>query len=79
MAARKTARAAVDRSNQSLLIYDKTGKLIVTGEKGKGTAAITGLEAGTKVAVGDYQASFSDGANESDKVPVPAFEVAAAE
>lgn len=78
MAAEK-ARAAVDRSNQMLKIYDKTGKLIVTGEKGTGTAAITGLAAGTKVAAGDYQAAFSDGTNESDKVDVPAFDVLPAE
>ncbi|MCT3528221.1 hypothetical protein EFR49_01480 [Latilactobacillus curvatus] len=67
--------AAENRSNQTLKIYNKTGKLIVTGEKGKGTATITGLAAGTKVAEGDYQASFSDGTNESDKVPVPTFNV----
>lgn len=71
--------AAEDRSNQMLKIYDKTGKLIITGEKGKGTAAITGLAAGAKVAEGDYQASFSDGTNESDKVPVSAFDVLPAE
>lgn len=71
--------AAEDRSNQSLLIYDKTGKLIITGEKGKGTATITGLAAGTKVAAGDYKASFSDGTTESDKVDVPAFNVLPAE
>ncbi|XRJ98180.1 hypothetical protein ACPBEI_05530 [Latilactobacillus sakei] len=78
MATKKT-RAAVDRSNQMLKIYDKTGKLIVTGEVGKGIAAITGLAAGTKVAAGDYQAAFSDGTNESDKVDVPAFDVLPAE
>lgn len=71
--------AAEDRSNQSLLIYDKTGKLIITGEKGAGTATITGLVAGTKVAAGDYKASFSDGTNESDKVDVPVFNVLPAE
>ncbi|AST83383.1 hypothetical protein [Latilactobacillus sakei] len=67
--------AAENRSNQTLKIYNKTGKLIVTGEKGKGTATITGLAAGEKVAAGDYKASFSDGTNESDKVDVPAFNV----
>lgn len=67
--------AAEKRSNQTLKIYNKTGKLIVTGEKGAGTAAITGLAAGTKVATGDYKASFSDGTNESDKVDVPTFNV----
>lgn len=71
--------AAEDRSNQMLKIYDKTGKLIITGEKGKGTATITGLAAGTKVAAGDYKASFSDGTDESDKVDVPAFNVLPAE
>lgn len=76
---RKARVATEDRSNQMLKIYDKTGKLIVTGEKGTGTAAITGLTAGTKVAAGDYKASFSDGTNESDKVDVPAFEVLPAE
>lgn len=73
------ARAVVDRSNQMLKIYDKTGKLVVTGEKGKGTAAITGLAPATKVAAGDYQATFSDGTTESDKVDVPAFDVLPAE
>lgn len=67
--------AAEKRSNQTLKIYNKAGKLIVTGQKGKGTATITGLAAGKKVAEGDYQASFSDGTNESDKVPVPTFTV----
>jgi len=71
--------AAEDRSNQTLKIYDKTGKLIIAGEKGKGTATITGLVAGAKVAAGDYKASFSDGTNESDKVDVPAFNVLPAE
>lgn len=71
--------AAENRSNQMLKIYNKTGKLIVTGEKGKGTATITGLAAGTKVEAGDYKASFSDGTNESDKVDVPTFNVLPAE
>lgn len=76
----RKARAATEgRSNQMLKIYDKTGKLVATGEKGTGAAAITGLAAGTKVAEGDYQASFSDGTNESDKVPVSAFDVLPAE
>lgn len=71
--------AAENRSKHSLKIYNKAGKLIVTGELGKGTAAVTGLAAGTKVAAGDYKASFSDGTNESDKVDVPAFNVLPAE
>lgn len=75
MAAGKTAQAVEDHSKQSLKIYNKAGKLIVTGEKGKGNAAITGLAAGTKVVTGDYKASFSDGTNESDKVDVPTFNV----
>lgn len=75
MAVGKTAQEVEDRSKQSLKIYNKAGKLIVTGELGKGTATITGLAAGTKVAAGDYQAAFSDGTNESDKVDVPAFNV----
>lgn len=70
---------AEDRTNQSLVIYDKAGKSIVTGEKGTGTATITGLSAGTKVAAGDYQAAFSDGTTESDKVDIPAFDIPAAE
>lgn len=71
--------AAENRSNQTLKIYNRTGELIVTGEKGKGTATITGLVAGAKVAAGDYKASFSDGTTESDKVDVPAFNVLPAE
>ena len=73
----KAVKAADERAEQMLVIYDKTDKKIVTGDKGASLATLTGLAAGTKVAVGDYKVTFTDGTNESDKVDVPAFEVPA--
>lgn len=69
-----------DRTNETLVVYKKDGTKVTEGEKGAKTAAITGLAAGTKVATGDYQASFKDTttSKESDKVDVPDFEVPAA-
>ncbi|MBS9400004.1 hypothetical protein [Pediococcus acidilactici] len=64
-----------DRTNQHLVIYDKSGTKKFEGKVGETTVAITGLEAGTAVAEGDYQIAWSDGTNESDKVDVPAFTV----
>lgn len=68
-----------DRTNQHLVIYDKSNTKKFEGEAGATTVAITGLEAGTAVAEGDYQIAWSDGTNESDKVDVPAFTVNSAE
>lgn len=68
-----------DRTNQHLVIYDKSGTKKFEGKVGETTVAITGLEAGTAVAEGDYQIAWSDGTNESDKVDVPAFTVNSAE
>lgn len=64
-----------DRTNQHLVIYDKSGTKKFEGEVGETTVAITGLDAGTVVADGDYQIAWSDGTNESDRVNVPAFTV----
>lgn len=64
-----------DRTNQHLVIYDKSGTKKFEGKVGETTVAITGLDAGTVVADGDYQIVWSDGTNESDKVDVPAFTV----
>ncbi|ABJ67855.1 hypothetical protein PEPE_0794 [Pediococcus pentosaceus ATCC 25745] len=63
-----------DRTKQHLVIYKGATKAF-EGEVGEKTVAITGLDAGTIVAEGDYQIAWSDGTNESEKVDVPAFTV----
>lgn len=62
-----------DRTNQFLVVYNKSGTKITQGEVGTKQATITGLNSGTKVAKGDYQVAYSDGASESDKVDIPSF------
>lgn len=64
-----------DRTNQHLVIYDKSGTKKFEGKVGETTVTITGLDAGTVVADGDYQIVWSDGTNESNKVDVPGFTV----
>lgn len=66
-----------DRSNETLVIYDKKGTKVVEGELGTKSATITGLAAGTVVADGDYQVAFKDAttSKESDKVDVKGFTV----
>lgn len=68
-----------DRTNQHLVIYDKSGTKKFEGKVGETTVAITGLDAETVVAEGDYQIAWSDGTNESDRINVPAFTVNSAE
>ena len=64
-----------DRSDESLVLYQKDGTKIATGDKGAKLVALTGLDEGTSVAEGDYQVAYTDGEIESDKVDVPAFDV----
>lgn len=64
-----------DRTNQHLVIYDKSGTKKFEGKVGETTVVITELDVGTVVAEGDYQIAWSDGTNESDRVNVPAFTV----
>lgn len=64
-----------DRSKQSLVVCDKSGAKVATGDIGTKQVEITGLEGGKKVAKGDYQLAYTDGTNTSDKVDVPAFTV----
>lgn len=64
-----------DRSKQSLVVYDKSGVKVATGDIGTKQVEITGLEGGKEVAKGDYQLAYTDGTNTSDKVDVPAFTV----
>ena len=68
-----------DRSNETLVIYDKNGTKVAEGELGTKSATITGLAAGTVVADGDYQAAFKDATTlkESEKVDVKGFTVLA--
>lgn len=64
-----------DRSKQSLVAYNKSGAKVATGGVGTKQVEIMGLEGGKQVAKGDYQLAYTDGANTSDKVDVPAFTV----
>lgn len=66
---------AVDRSQQELVLYKKDGTVVATGAVGTKAVTLTGLAPGTHVNAGDYQVAFSDGANTSAKVDVPAFDV----
>lgn len=66
-----------DRSKQILNLYKGTEK-VQSGKAGELTTTLTGLAAGTVVALGDYKVSFTEGALESAKVDVPAFTVPAA-
>lgn len=63
-----------DRSKQMLVVY-KAGVKIAEGALGTKLTSIAGIAAGTSVADGDYQAAYTDGVTESDKVDVPAFTV----
>lgn len=64
-----------DRTNQHLIIYDKSGTKKFEGKVGETTVAITGIEPGTSVANGEYQVAWSDGTSLSRKVDVPGFTV----
>lgn len=65
-----------DISNLYLYIFKKgQNDPAFKGDKGTGTAAITGLAPGTVVAKGDYQGAFSDGTNVSGKIDVDGFTV----
>lgn len=64
-----------DRSKQSLVVYDKSGTKVATGDVGTKQVELTGLVGGKQVAAGDYQLAYTDGTNTSDKVDVPAFTV----
>lgn len=68
---------AVDRSNETLNIYDKDSKLVVKGDKGTKKAEVTGLKHGQVVADGDYLSAYQDVTSqaESDKAPVPGWTV----
>ena len=68
--------AAIDHSQQSLVLYKKDGTKVATGTKGQSVVTLTGLSQGTVVNAGDYQVSYiTDGGSESGKVDVPAFTV----
>ncbi|WP_338231659.1 hypothetical protein [Companilactobacillus muriivasis] len=66
-----------DRSNETMIIYDKSGTKVFEGQKGTKEADITGLAAGTVVADGDYQNTFKDATTgqESEKSDVKGFTV----
>jgi len=65
---------AEDRSKQILTVYKGATK-VTAGKAGELSVAITGLAAGTVVALGDYKVTFSLNGAESAKVDVPAFTV----
>ena len=69
---------AEDRSTQMLNLDSKAGTKVSSGVAGANSVFLTGVAAGTAVAAGDYQVSYTDGKTESAKVDVPAFTVPAA-
>lgn len=66
---------AEDRTKQKINLYKKDGTKVSAGDTGSKSVSLKELDAGTSVAKGDYQVSFSDDNRESDKVDVPAFAV----
>ncbi|KRM18467.1 hypothetical protein FD31_GL001015 [Companilactobacillus nantensis DSM 16982] len=66
-----------DRTNETMIIYDKTSAKVAEGEKGTKKAKITGLAPGTVVADGEYQNTFKDATTgqESGKSDVKGFTV----
>lgn len=52
--------ANIDRSKDTMIIFDKKGTQVFEGQVGTKEATVTGLTAGTVVADGDYQIAFKD-------------------
>lgn len=52
--------ADIDRSKDTIVVFDKKGAQVFEGEVGTKEVAVTGLAAGTVVADGDYQIAFKD-------------------
>lgn len=62
-------------------LYQKGSNTVIASADPTTGDVLTGLAAGTSVTAGDYEVSFVDSEglqDESERVPVPAFEVPAA-
>lgn len=66
-----------DRTNDTLIAYDKNGNAIAQGTMGDGSVVIDNLEPATSYSAGDFMVAFSNKNGVSDKVAVPAFETKA--
>lgn len=66
-----------DRTNDTLIAYDKNGNAIAQGTMGDGSVVIDNLKPATSYSAGDFMVAFSNKNGVSDKVAVPAFETKA--
>lgn len=66
-----------DRTNDTLIAYDKNGNAIAQGTMGDGSVVIDNLKPATSYSAGDFMVAFSNKNGISDKVAVPAFETKA--
>ena len=63
-----------NRTNDTLIAYDKNGNAIAQGTMGDGSVVIDNLKPATSYNAGDFMVAFSNNNGVSDKVAVPAFE-----
>lgn len=63
-----------NRTNDTLIAYDKNGNAIAQGTMGDGYVVIDNLKPATSYNAGDFMVAFSNKNGVSDKVAVPAFE-----
>lgn len=66
-----------DRTNDTLIAYDKNGDVVAQGTMGDGSVVIDNLKPATSYSAGDFMVAFSNKNGVSDKVAVPAFETKA--
>ena len=66
-----------NRTNDTLIAYDKNGNAIAQGTMGDGSVVIDNLNPATSYSAGDFMVAFSNKNGVSDKVAVPAFETKA--
>ena len=66
-----------NRTNDTLIAYDKNGNAIAQGVMGDGSVVIDNLKPATSYSAGDFMVAFSNKNGVSDKVAVPAFETKA--
>lgn len=67
-----------DRTNEHLVIYDKNGRVLATGEKGAKQIDITNLTPNTDYPEGSYTVAWvKENGDTSDKISVPDFKTLA--
>lgn len=62
-----------DRTNDTLIAYDKNGNVVAQGTMGDSSITISNLTPATSYNAGDFTVAFSNKNGVSDKVAVPAF------